>query len=153
MEQTIADIGPYARETGRFIRKSGIKKKNWAIEAYELYKSEYLSRIVKITDAPGQYPEEEEIINVEIQSKIQEITQAARTGLLHISIVFNDPTNRIYNLDNFLCKLAFRLEWSQIKAVVHTFGWQSPNIKGNGTRDFMRFDGEMSVKTWNEEWV
>lgn len=150
--QIIDDVAPFAAKAGKFIRESGISTLSWKTEAYRIYEEESSFQRGTVLGNPGYRPDEDIVIDAELDAKTQEVAKSVRAGLLHIAILFDDPNDEVYNLEEFLSRLSDMLCWSRIKAVVHTLGRPPRKSKVGGT-GYMRFDGEMSVKTWNEEWA
>ena len=77
----------------------------------------------------------------------------SRDDLLRIAVVFGDREPVGFDMRVFFDRLSFMCDLKEVKTVFQTFGWGSEALNFSADDEFLRFDGEMTKKTWEEEWA
>lgn len=143
-------VKTFAERTGKYMLNSRATTLSWHREAQKLYADKNPSR-ERLLPTTSQAVKDRHWAEVE-ETFLKE-KASARNGLMQFAVSLGDKTGPELDLTARIFEVAGCCRFCDMKAVLYTVGSKIEENSELHADDCLRYDGEMSKKTWNEEWA
>lgn len=135
----------YTTRTAKFMSDLQVPSCSWKWEAQQLLESDSGRRDNEYSD--------DECYDAAFDSLAKELQIGPQRGLFQIVLLFNGVKDTKSEQQNFLKQVHEICDAYHVRTSLRTIGWGSEVFEAAPYDDFVRFDGEMPDKIWNEEWA